>query len=81
VSTGCRTGLLHTFNAKCTHRIRLVGQDKEPLDLSQDEHKDAFLASMQKWSEGMSNNSDGSKFGYVDIEGLQLQPFGAAYAA
>lgn len=62
-------------------RIRLVGQDKEPLDMSQDKYKDAFMASMQKWSESMANNKDGSKFGYVDIDGIQLQPFGVAYAA
>lgn len=49
--------------------------------MSQDKHKDAFMKSMEKWSEGMANNKDGSKFGYIDIEGIQLQPFGTAYAA
>lgn len=68
-------------NVAAGTQIRLVGQDKEPLDLSQDKYKDAFLSSMQKWSEGMANNKDGSKFGYVDIDGVRLQPFGAAYAA
>lgn len=49
--------------------------------MSQDKYKDAFMASMQKWSEEMANNKDGSMFGYVDIDGIQLQPFGVPYAA
>lgn len=36
---------------------------------------------MQKWGEAMANNEDKSKFGYVDVEGTKLEPFGAAYAA
>ncbi|POS71762.1 oxidoreductase [Diaporthe helianthi] len=67
-------------NVAAGTQIRLVGRDKEPLDMSQDQHKDAFMASMQKWSEEMANNKDGSKFGYVDIDGIQLQSFGTAYA-
>lgn len=62
-------------------RIRLVGRDKQPLDLSREDHKAVFEASMQKWARGMADNSDGSKFGYVDVEGTELQPFGTPYAA
>lgn len=61
--------------------MRLVGNDKEPLDMSQDKYKDVFLKSMQKWSEMMANNTDGSKFGFIDIEGIELQPFGTPYVA
>ncbi|KUI61518.1 Putative 12-oxophytodienoate reductase 4 [Cytospora mali] len=66
-------------NVAAGTQIRLVGKDKEPLDLSQDKHMEIFTASMQKWAEGMAKNEDGSKYGFVDIEGVELQPYGTAY--
>ena len=36
---------------------------------------------MQKWGEAMANNEDQSKYGYIDIGGTKLEPFGEAYAA
>ncbi|KAI2463912.1 NADH:flavin oxidoreductase/NADH oxidase [Annulohypoxylon bovei var. microspora] len=62
-------------------QIRLVGKDKEPLDLSRDDHKDAFAKSMQRWAQEMSENEDDSKFGYVDIEGVKLEPYGTPYSS
>lgn len=62
-------------------RIRLVAQDKEPLDLSQEKYKDIFMKSMEQWSEAMGKNEDGSKFGYIDVIGLDLQDFGTPYAS
>ncbi|KAF5495078.1 NADH-dependent flavin oxidoreductase nadA [Colletotrichum siamense] len=62
-------------------QIRLVGKDKEPLDVSQEKYKEVFEKSLQKWAQGMAENSDGSKYGYIDIEGTTLQPFGTPYAA
>lgn len=61
--------------------MRLVAQDKEPLDLSQEKYKDIFVKSMQTWAQGMANNADGSKYGFVDIEGTTLQPFGTPYVS
>lgn len=61
--------------------MRLVGKDKEPLDLSRQEHKDALDASMRKWSQARAEDAEGALYGYVDVEGLQLPPFGAPYAA
>jgi hypothetical protein len=58
-----------------------VGQDKEPLDLTQDKYLEIFQNSMQQWSKAMSENKDNSKYGYVDIVGLDLQSYGAPYAA
>lgn len=60
-------------------RIRLVGSDREPLDLSQESLIGVFMKSMEAWSKEMGNNEDGAKFGFVDIEGLTLQPYGTAY--
>lgn len=68
-------------NVAAGTQIRLVGKDKQPLDLSREEHKKIFEESMQKWGEGMANNDDQSKYGYVDIGGTKLEPYGAAYAS
>lgn len=49
--------------------------------MSQDKYKDDFMKSMQKWADMMANNKDGSKYGYIDIEGVDLQPYGTPYPA
>jgi len=35
---------------------------------------------MQKSGQAIANNTDGSKYGFVDIEGLKFPPCGTAYA-
>lgn len=60
--------------------MRLLGKDKQTLDMSQDKYVEAFQKSMKSWSEKTGNDKDGSTYGYVDIEGLDLQPFGTPYA-
>lgn len=60
-------------------QIRLVGNEKQPLDLTQDKYVENFKKSFKKWAVEMANNESGSKYGYVDMEGVELQPFGAAY--
>ncbi|KAI1872169.1 uncharacterized protein JN550_003888 [Neoarthrinium moseri] len=70
-----------TTNVAAGTQIRLVGQDKEPLDLTQDKYVEIFKKSVEQWSKQMADNEDGSKYGYVDIEGTKLEPFGTAYAS
>ncbi|KAK7974369.1 hypothetical protein PG989_016217 [Apiospora arundinis] len=67
-------------NVAAGTQIRLVGNDKEPLDLTNDEHLAAFQKSMQQWGKEMGESKDGSKYGYVDILGTKLEPYGTAYA-
>ncbi|KJZ77259.1 hypothetical protein HIM_03580 [Hirsutella minnesotensis 3608] len=62
-------------------QMRAVGRNKEPIDLSNEEHKKVFDQSMKKWTEGITDNADGSKYGYVDIEGMKLEPYGTPYTA
>lgn len=62
-------------------RIRLVGKDKQPLDLSREDHLKAFQDSMTQWGQGMTQNKDNFKFGFVDIQGVRLEPYGASYAS
>ncbi|KAI0469103.1 NADH:flavin oxidoreductase/NADH oxidase [Xylaria cf. heliscus] len=57
-------------------QIRLVGKDKKPLDLSRPEHREAFDKSLQLFQKDMANNADGSKYGFMDIEGIKLEPYG-----
>ncbi|KPM43765.1 hypothetical protein AK830_g2792 [Neonectria ditissima] len=68
-------------NVAAGTQIRLVGYGKEPLDLSREDHMKAFEESMKQWRESLAHNEDNSKFGFMDVAGLQLQPYGTAYAA
>ncbi|KAJ3544864.1 hypothetical protein NM208_g2817 [Fusarium decemcellulare] len=68
-------------NVAAGTQIRLVGKDKQPLDLSREDHKKVFEESMAQWRQGMAQNKDNSKFGFIDIQGVQLEPYGAPYAA
>ncbi|EQL04231.1 NADH:flavin oxidoreductase/NADH oxidase [Ophiocordyceps sinensis CO18] len=60
-------------------QIRAVGQGKEPLDFSREDHKKVFDESMQKWVEAQQADKEGAMYGYVDIRGLKLEPFGSSY--
>ncbi|KAK8103016.1 NADH-dependent flavin oxidoreductase nadA [Apiospora sp. TS-2023a] len=67
-------------NVAAGTQMRLVGNDKEPLDFTNDDHLKAFQSSMQQWGQEMGESKDGSKYGYVDILGTKLEPYGTAYA-
>ncbi|KAK7917508.1 hypothetical protein PG985_011116 [Apiospora marii] len=67
-------------NVAAGTQMRLVGNDKAPLDFTNDEHLAAFQSSMQQWGKEMGENKDGAKYGYVDILGTKLEPYGTAYA-
>ncbi|CAG8395795.1 unnamed protein product [Penicillium salamii] len=60
-------------------QMRLVGNDKQPLDLSREDHMEIFTNTMLKFFGEMAQNADGSKFGFPDIEGFPLKPFGTSY--
>lgn len=49
--------------------------------MSQDKYKDVFMNSVQSWQKKMGDNEDGSKYGFADVEGLDLKPYGAPYPA
>ncbi|KAI0548675.1 NADH:flavin oxidoreductase/NADH oxidase [Xylaria curta] len=60
-------------------QIRLVGKDKEPLDLGRPGYREAFDKSLQKYLTDMADNADGSKYGFMDIDGVKLEPYGTPY--
>ncbi|KAI0203654.1 NADH:flavin oxidoreductase/NADH oxidase [Astrocystis sublimbata] len=68
-------------NVAAGTQMRLVGKDKAPLKMNTPEHKEAFLKSLQQFMAGMADNADGSKYGFVDINGVKLEPYGTPYAA
>lgn len=47
--------------------------------MSKDEHVEVFKSSMEKWSKQMAENKDQTKYGYVDIKGLDLHRYGEPY--
>ena len=59
--------------------IRMVGRDQEPVDLSQEQYEKAFMESMGHWSELMSGDSEGYRYGYIDMQGIKPNPYGVAY--
>lgn len=59
--------------------MQLVGQDKQPLDLTREDHMQVFQKSMETWAQEMAANSDNTKYGYVDIKDFELQPYGTPY--
>ena len=62
------------------YRILLVGKDKAPLDLTSADHLEQFNSCRGKWSENMKLNIDNSMYGFVEIDGPQVQPYEAEYS-
>lgn len=60
--------------------MRLIGQDRQPLDLTREDHLQVFQKSVGTWAQGMADNADNSKYGYPYVEGAKLEPYGTAYA-
>lgn len=50
--------------------MKLVGEDREPLDLSRENHQKVFSAALSKWS---------GRIGALDIEDFDFKPYGTAY--
>ncbi|KAJ5958934.1 FMN-linked oxidoreductase [Penicillium vulpinum] len=61
-------------------QMRLVENDKHPLDLSQEKDMDVFMTTLQRLLGEMSQNADGSKYGFADIVDFPLNPFGSPYS-
>lgn len=57
--------------------MRLVGQDKAPIDMTKNENFEAFMKSMEKWVKENSEDKDGLISGWADIVGAELRPYGA----
>ncbi|KAL8382436.1 hypothetical protein RB595_006291 [Gaeumannomyces hyphopodioides] len=60
-------------------QIKLVGRDKQPLDLTDDRHMGVLYASLAKFGQEMAENVDNSKYGFPDPVGFEVQPYGTPY--
>ncbi|KAL6715478.1 hypothetical protein ACLMJK_006439 [Lecanora helva] len=66
-------------NVAAGSQIRMIGKDQEPIDLSKEENKEAFLKDMGHWSEVMAKDTGMYSFGYIDIESIKANPYGVVY--
>ncbi|KAI9709276.1 MAG: hypothetical protein M1820_003396 [Bogoriella megaspora] len=64
-------------NIAAGSQIKQIGQEHEPIDLSDEKNVKAFEKDMGKWSEKMANNEEGWNYGYIDLESAQAIPYAA----
>ena len=60
-------------------QIRMIGEDQEPIDLSQEENERGFLKDMGAWAEVMKGDTGMYSFGFVDLESVRPNPYGVVY--
>jgi 2,4-dienoyl-CoA reductase-like NADH-dependent reductase (Old Yellow Enzyme family) len=59
--------------------IKQIGQDHEPIDLSQEDNANLFTQDMMQWAQNMSQDLELKLYGWTDISGLAV-PYGTAQA-
>ncbi|KAF1844937.1 FMN-linked oxidoreductase [Cucurbitaria berberidis CBS 394.84] len=67
-----------TTNIAAGTQIRQLGKDQQPIDLSDENNLKAFLKDVGTWGQGLAEDKDGSKYGYVDIESVKSAPYAPA---
>lgn len=68
-------------NVAAGTQIRQVGKDQQPIDLSKQENVDGFMNDMGSWGKKMQEHAaDMGMYGYVDLESIKTQPYGARAA-
>ena len=66
-------------NVAAGSQIRMIGNDQEPVDLSQEEYEKAFFKDMGDWSDKMAKDTGMYSFGYVDMNSIKPKPYGEEY--
>ncbi|KAL9600205.1 MAG: hypothetical protein Q9219_003348 [cf. Caloplaca sp. 3 TL-2023] len=66
-------------NVAAGTQIRMMGRDQEPIDLSLEKHEEAFRKDMGTWTSRMAHDTGMYSFGYVDVESLEVHPYGVVY--
>ena len=61
-------------------QIRQVGKDQQPINMGDQKKVDAFMKDMGTWGQKMAENSDGSAYGYVDIDSVKADAYGTVEA-
>ncbi|PVI05898.1 NADH:flavin oxidoreductase/NADH oxidase-like protein [Periconia macrospinosa] len=68
-------------NVAAGTQIRQLGKDQQPIDLSDQKNFEAFLKDMEVWAKSLSEDKEGKKYGYIDIESIPAVPYGSAAPA
>jgi len=68
-------------NVAAGTQIRQLGKNQQPIDLSDEDNLKAFQKDVETWQKGFSEDKEGSKYGYVDIESVKSVPYGGAAPA
>lgn len=63
-------------NVAAGSQMRMIGRDQEPVDLSKDENVKGFFQDMGTWGETMAKDSGMYSFGYIDLEHVEVKPYG-----
>ena len=61
-------------------QIRQIGRDQEPIDLTKKENVDIFMKDMAVWMKQMGEDTEGEKYGYVDLSSARAVPYGVVEA-
>ncbi|TKA83336.1 hypothetical protein B0A55_00626 [Friedmanniomyces simplex] len=67
-------------NVAAGTQIRQIGKDQDPIDLSAEANEQAFMKDMGDWAEKMGQDSEGSRYGYIDLTSAVPVPYGTASA-
>ncbi|KAF1972104.1 FMN-linked oxidoreductase [Bimuria novae-zelandiae CBS 107.79] len=65
-------------NVAAGTQIRQLGKDQQPIDLSDPKNLEAFGKDVGKWMQGLQEDDEGKKYGYVDLESVLAVPYGSA---
>ncbi|KAH7371969.1 hypothetical protein BKA66DRAFT_468947 [Pyrenochaeta sp. MPI-SDFR-AT-0127] len=65
-------------NVAAGTQIRQLGKDQQPIDLSDEKNLEGFMKDVGTWSQGLAEDKDGSRYGFVDIESIPSVPYGGA---
>lgn len=60
-------------------QLQQVGKDHEPIDLSIEDNKDAFLKDMSVWHEKMTNDKEMKEQAWVDVVSVPPRPYGTVH--
>lgn len=65
-------------NVAAGTQIRQLGKDQQPIDLSDEKNFEAFQKDMGAWAQGLADDKEGRKYGYVDIESVPAVPYASS---
>lgn len=56
-------------------QIKMVGGDKQPINMGDEKNVEAFMKDMQAWMGQMQNDKEGKLYGYAPIKSADVGPY------